>query len=391
MHSHPHWSSTMTRPHAQDGDEAASPSAWTRLTNAVLGMRRRRRADLSAYLLSCVVYLVSVVLLEWGGALDLIPQGAARNMSAGILVSVALFYFMLRFDDGQRIPIQNVVLGQIVLALTWIACAYAFVGEFRGITLMIMTLVQVFGMFYLRINYQTGVALYAFVVMSAVMSYKMAVDPGSYNWKTEFPYFLTMSTSLLATLFLGMRLSALRDRLKAQKKDLREALVQLEQMASHDELTGLLNRRQMSGILEQELKHYARKRQIFCLALLDLDHFKRINDTMGHGVGDEVLRNFAEQARGFVREADSLARWGGEEFLILFPQASLAEAQLALQRLQDRLQVVSICPGLNQLRLSFSAGLVEYVHGERIEQTLDRADQALYIAKSSGRARTIAH
>ena len=121
------------------------------------------------------------------------------------------------------------------------------------------------------------------------------------------------------------------------------------------------------------------------MALIDLDHFKRVNDTHGHGAGDRVLQRFAAVATEVLRETDVMARWGGEEFLVLFPAARADQALPGLQRLRARMAQEACLPQQPALRVSFSAGLAEHRTDELTGQTLERADRALYAAKSGGR------
>ena len=154
----------------------------------------------------------------------------------------------------------------------------------------------------------------------------------------------------------------------------------------HDARRGRFNRQHMQHLLERECGRHRRSAVAFCVALVDLDHFKRINDGYGHRVGDEALAGFAAAAREVLRETDVLARWGGEEFLVLLPESEpVASGLLALDRLREALAARCLCPAAPQLQVTFSAGVAEYRPGEAIEQTLARADQALYAAKAAGR------
>lgn len=121
---------------------------------------------------------------------------------------------------------------------------------------------------------------------------------------------------------------------------------------------------------------------------MDLDHFKRINDQHGHQAGDAALRHFAETARQVLRQTDTLARWGGEEFLLMLPspEPGPVGAELALARIRDELQARPVSD--IGLKLGFSAGVTEHPAGEPLDATLERADKALYAAKAAGRQRT---
>jgi diguanylate cyclase (GGDEF)-like protein len=158
----------------------------------------------------------------------------------------------------------------------------------------------------------------------------------------------------------------------------KEETAQLEEVAFYDVLTGLLNRRGTETFLQQVMADAGRTQDAFSIALLDLDHFKAINDTYGHLVGDDILRQFSGQFKTSLRAGDVLGRWGGEEFLLiaLHTPASL-HATLA-QRLKESWQHPTV---------TFSAGLTVFQKGDTLQSLIQRADEALYLAKSKGRDR----
>ena len=163
----------------------------------------------------------------------------------------------------------------------------------------------------------------------------------------------------------------------------------LREQALHDPLTGLHNRRYLyeagPGLLE--LAH--RQQRIACVALLDLDHFKLLNDTYGHQAGDQVLKRFAALLKQTMRRSDILCRYGGEEFVAVMPEIDADGAQAVLARLLEALQTMAPEPGRRRVpNGSFSAGIAMFPrHGNTLEKLLHRADKALYTAKHQGRAR----
>jgi diguanylate cyclase (GGDEF)-like protein len=178
------------------------------------------------------------------------------------------------------------------------------------------------------------------------------------------------------------------------------ALTRAQDLASFDELTGLLNRRAFHERLRIEIAAQRRHGEAATLILLDLDHFKAINDQHGHQVGDAVLRLTAQTLKGLLREADLLARWGGEEFLILMPRTGVEEGCKAAERLRMALENAFIRPSPSidpcadpvehlppDLRFSASFGVAEMHAGLTLDTALSRADQALYVAKAGGRNR----
>ncbi|WP_420590610.1 diguanylate cyclase [Bacterioplanoides sp.] len=153
-------------------------------------------------------------------------------------------------------------------------------------------------------------------------------------------------------------------------------------LVMRDPLTGLLNRRETMRRLEEERVRYCRYGHNMCLAMLDLDRFKSINDTYGHAVGDKVIKHFAMMLKSCLRENDIIGRWGGEEFVVALCETGPETAQQVLDRVAMKLKEQSPCAEFNY---SFSGGLVCCDQGLSLEGMLDKADQALYKAKENGR------
>jgi diguanylate cyclase (GGDEF)-like protein len=187
--------------------------------------------------------------------------------------------------------------------------------------------------------------------------------------------------------FCAHALSSWRDRLKVQRTQLRETLARVEDMATRDALTGLYNRRFMQDRLDDCIRRYDRYGEHFTIALVDLDHFKRINDQHGHRAGDQALMAFGSAAMLVLRESDIVARWGGEEFIFLLPNTSGPKGLVALERLRAALADAVVSPQWPDLRVRFSAGLAVHDRAAGLQHTLERADQALYRAKQAGRNR----
>ncbi|KAB2325282.1 bifunctional diguanylate cyclase/phosphodiesterase [Betaproteobacteria bacterium SCN1] len=160
----------------------------------------------------------------------------------------------------------------------------------------------------------------------------------------------------------------------------------LQRMALTDTLTGLPNRRAAEERLQKEKARIPRDGQGFAIALIDLDHFKSINDRYGHAVGDEVLKAVAHRFEKGLREGDWVARWGGEEFLFVLHGSSAEEASSIIKRLADQVRDMPVRTSVGNIALSFSAGVAAYGKGDGgIEPVLETIDQALYRAKADGR------
>ncbi len=160
-------------------------------------------------------------------------------------------------------------------------------------------------------------------------------------------------------------------------------------LARHDALTGVLNRRGLDEAMQRELATARRKNQSLCVSLLDLDNFKRLNDQLGHDVGDSALQHLADVARTAIRPQDSLARYGGEEFVIVLPDTVLADAIAILTRLQRELTTRYFLNGKDKVLITFSAGVAQLGDDEAIAEALKRADAAMYLAKRTGKNRVL--
>jgi diguanylate cyclase (GGDEF)-like protein/PAS domain S-box-containing protein len=170
--------------------------------------------------------------------------------------------------------------------------------------------------------------------------------------------------------------------------DKRRFEAQLERLANTDALTLLSNRRDFYQKAQQEIARCGRSGGSFSVLMLDVDHFKAVNDRFGHAAGDEVLRQLARHLQDTLRAVDSAARLGGEEFAVLTPDSPLEGAQWLAERVRQQLEAASV-PWVNggPLRFTVSIGVAQWQPGEDIDATLHRADSALYEAKQTGRNR----
>lgn len=156
----------------------------------------------------------------------------------------------------------------------------------------------------------------------------------------------------------------------------------LYESATKDEKTGVYNHNFFKTILEMEFEKAKRGQQKLCLFILDIDFFKKINDTYGHMKADEMLKQLAEILKKSTRKSDIVARFGGEEFVILFPETELKKAKEVTSRIRNNVKSDSF---LKKFNLTISGGLTEFIEKDTIDSFKRRADKALYVAKDSGR------
>lgn len=172
-------------------------------------------------------------------------------------------------------------------------------------------------------------------------------------------------------------------------KGLENKLAQMSELVREDQLTGSLNRRGMEDIFEREADRADRRSTPLCIAMLDLDNFKKLNDTHGHNAGDEALVHLVRVVKQTLRSIDVIARWGGEEFIIIMPETGLEEAAQAMVRVQRELTKHFFTADEQRLFITFSAGVALRMPNESQESLVKRADKAMYEAKQSGKNRVV--
>jgi diguanylate cyclase len=171
--------------------------------------------------------------------------------------------------------------------------------------------------------------------------------------------------------------------------ELESELRRLSDEVHTDQLTQIANRRGLTTAFATEQAKQEREGSALALALLDVDDFKKLNDTLGHQAGDIALQSLAARVSESLRPGDMVARYGGEEFVLMLPRTPLDEAQQVLTRLQRALSASLFMYEGKNVFVTFSAGVTLYRPGERLEDALDRADEALYVAKHTGKNRAV--
>lgn len=177
------------------------------------------------------------------------------------------------------------------------------------------------------------------------------------------------------------KITRISDRYQQNLMELNE---ELKEVALRDPLTGLANRRLLMSRLHEEIERSRRNQQPLSLVMLDVDHFKRINDAFGHDVGDKALCMMATAIEQQLREVDLCARWGGEEFMLLLPETRSEQAIHTVERVMQAIRSLQLRDD-KTVMLSISAGITQYHANEAMDVTINRADGALTSAKQNGR------
>ncbi|MBO3701430.1 MAG: GGDEF domain-containing protein, partial [Candidatus Accumulibacter sp.] len=203
------------------------------------------------------------------------------------------------------------------------------------------------------------------------------LSPPTANGRVHQPHMRRVEAPVPATGALQLLVA------EARIAELEGALSEARQAAFTGALTGALNRRGFDEAYKRELARSRRNGSQLAIALIDVDDFKRLNDTLGHHMGDETLVHLVKSLRAALRPSDILCRFGGEEFVLLLPETALDEAVAAISRFQRQF-AASAVPGC-ALAVTFSAGVVVRQNSESLEDVILRADAATYAAKRAGK------
>ena len=354
----------------------------------LLGRERYQRLCLRFWLMTSSVYLVVFSLLLFSVPLGLLAASHANLIASLCLLGIAGFYVVMRSGWSMRMSDPALTAQQMAFAFTMLALAYVLAPRLRATLLIITPLVLIFGAFTLSQRRCRLLGLFAVLSQGVAMVWSVYRGEDSGSSYVELLVFVSAAVVFTMAADMAGRLSAIREQLRQQKKALNTALTLNEQLARQDDLTGLPNRRHALEMMEYEERRAKREKTPPCICMIDLDHFKRVNDTHGHAAGDTVLQMLAKVAVPALRAPDILARWGGEEFILLMPETPVDEAVQVVARLRKLLAQPERWQEFPELQVTFSAGIASLQASETIHNAVERADTALYRAKANGRNRT---
>ncbi|MDQ3511666.1 MAG: GGDEF domain-containing protein [Pseudomonadota bacterium] len=390
-----YWYGRFTHDVASENRRSPPSMPYTLIPRNDPALATRVRRQLMG-IMSYAMFSVPLLYAVAHGWITFGYQGLAWFVTVALGINV-VFFVAIRGGLTRRLVDPSMMMTQVALA-----GLMALVIAYHAREAMVMALALFFTSFFFGVfsfSLRQYLALTAAMVVAyasmLALKYDVAERSGE-AYRLELLHFMILVLVLLWMSLLGSYIASLRSGLAQKKAALAEALARLQEQASRDQLTGLHNRRHLTEMLEQQHERAMRHNEPFALCILDLDHFKRINDTHGHNVGDEVLREFGERARTHLRRMDMIGRaeaestfgrYGGEEFLLLLPYADVAGALACLERLRLTMSTREFVTSAGPLTITFSAGVAHYRRGETIDVLLSRADAALYRAKGSGRDR----
>ncbi|MEK7196167.1 MAG: diguanylate cyclase [Nitrospirota bacterium] len=238
---------------------------------------------------------------------------------------------------------------------------------------------------WLKLNDNTrGIPIIMLTAKDAITDKVAGLEAGADDYLPK-PY---NEIELNARIYASLRTKALQDELRQKNHQLEDLLRQVEIMAITDQLTGIYNRRRLETVLEEEFRRTIRYKSPLACLMIDIDHFKRINDRFGHHTGDMVIKETAQIITECAREIDTVARWGGEEFIALFPQTKKEDALRSAVRIIKKVSEHKF-PEISNEQITISIGIASVPDPsiDTEEKLIHASDMALYEAKKNGRNR----
>ena len=359
-----------------------------RLTNALLTTDPTQRTRLAQAVLALGLMAAGVLAMNYFAAAGIAPARPVRAWTLATLGGMLAFFVLIRGGWSRNLRDPSMTVLQMLFAIACSAAAYAMLGAGRGGVFPIVMVVLMFGMFVVSPRRMRWVSLYAVLLFGLTMAVMAWRRPGVYVPAVEFGHFLMVATMMPGVSILASRLGRLRQRAGQQRAELSQALVRIRELATRDELTGLINQRHMLELMEQEHQRCIRSGQTFCIGVLDIDHLARVNERLGRDAGDALLRAMALEAARHVRVSDVFSRWDGGRFVLLLPDTRAALARGGFERLHQCASDVRPT-GIVGAQVTLSGGLAEHHAGETVMHTFERARAAMHDARNQGRARVV--
>lgn len=365
------------------------PSLLPRLSTAVFSPDPRLKIRIMQWMIASVVYAGAALMLLAGRFQGWMSKVEMLGWYGFVGVVMVVGYVALRTRWSERFMDPAMTLWQLSMGVIAVLWGYLICGPMRTAALLPFMVIFGFGAFSLRrrqIAFLTALALVGLLLVIGLRNALPGFAERQQQVRIESLAFdlnnmLMVAFALPVLAALAVRQSGLRRALREQKAALATALGEVNRLATYDELTGVPNRRSMGATLGDAANLANRGGPGFSVVVIDLDHFKQVNDTLGHAQGDVLLQEFATLAASGLRGTDTFGRWGGEEFLFLLSGINPEAAARVVDRLQARLRDTPLAGHT----VKFSAGISAYRLHEDPDATVARADTAMYAAKHAGR------
>lgn len=364
------------------------------MTSTACSIAQAQKVRLQRVMMAFGLYVCAMVLVGGSYLAGLLAGERALHFILAVAALNAFYVCMIRSGLNLRLRDPSMTMLQFVNSLWPAIYVMYFVesSQVRVAFLLVAVLGMTFGAF--RLDFRRLVTLAA-AAFGAYLMLLIAIRLGAperVDLSAEAIVGVAYAAVLSLTAYTSSYIGNLKRSLRERNKALGAAMKELRIVATHDALTGLRNRGAMVEQLDAEVARSDRRiesERPLTICLLDVDHFKRINDSFGHQAGDAALKHVAEILKDSLRRGDFVGRFGGEEFLLLLPATTRDGALLIANRLRNSIATSSIAGLPVDRRISVSLGVAVHEPGETATQVLRRADAALYRAKRAGRNRVV--
>ncbi len=361
--------------------------------NQALRIRRLFMASIAYVLNTSLAYFSYLAgITEWPAIAGLMIIIPAVNI---------VFYIAIRTGFNLKFADPSLTFAQMCAATLAIAYVMYYANESRGLLLLMYVIMMLFGIFRLNTRDFFLISIFTLLTYGADIILLYIFRPEGVNFRNEFLQWIVLAIVMIDFSYIGGYISSLRwnlstsrselkktvENLNISQSELEKSLAIIQEIAIHDELTGFYNRRHLMELLENEKNRSLRGNSTFTIAMLDIDHFKQVNDTYGHQAGDEVLRRISAAIKNTMRNTDFCGRYGGEEFVLVLIQTDLKEAMICAERMLTNIEKCRFPDIGDGFRITASIGLSQYQMREEIDTMIARADRSMYRAKEGGRNR----
>lgn len=342
---------------------------------------RQQALRMKRFLMASTTYALGIVILALCTALGLFPATRLAIAAAAFALVNVVLYAILRSGWNRRLADPSMTAVQMCVAVTVVSLILVLGDQIHFIAVPYYSVLFIFGMLQLTPRALGGVAAYVVATYCGSMLIRTLVFDSALDLRVEAVYAVMVVASAVWFSVAAGYISRLRGRL-------RESVHTIEQLAIRDGLTDTWNRRHLDTLLQSEMLRSTRQHGSLCVCMVDVDHFKAINDQHGHLAGDAVLKAIAACMKVQLRAVDELGRFGGEEFLVLLPGATLSQGHVCAERLRTSVAALAVLAGTDA-RVTVSIGLAQFIEGESAAAVIERVDQAMYRAKGEGRNRVV--
>ena len=355
---------------------------------------KNQKLRLQRFVLGFVTYVIIWCVLGMAAALDVIDIPIHRLVTyiALVLIIEGIFLAIILCNVNLRLRDPSMSAEQILVGFFWVVIAFAEVPELKGVIALVSIMVMLYSIFdFARHSFYLLPCVAIAGMLIANLSYFLKY-PNAYDWRYNLLEFISYSLIVTWVAIIAGYSQKMRDRLQTQRQEIAKANRMLASLSLEDALTGLKNRRYFDTHFDNEWRRAQREHTPLALIMVDIDHFKQVNDTYGHQAGDHSLQLIAGIFTKVVRRpGDIICRYGGEEFALLLPGTTLDNAVDLAEDILQRLRDANLDYRHHSISVTASMGVAAVRPSERNqpEDLLRAADMAMYRAKEEGRDRLV--